>query len=235
MIPDSIYQISEYAFATCTDLQTITLGTGVNYLDDGVFKGCPNIQTINAKAVTAPATSHNAFSNSNTTAVVNVPADSIGYDDTPWRLFTSYKSSGKEAIARIDITTVPDKVNYSLNEELDITGGVLTVTRLNGSTVTVPMTDEMVTSTFDSTVDGVQYLKVTYLGQNDILAAYVLPGRSSMSRRLMSRAPAGRLRLSSTRPSRWSPKSTRLRPRPRLSPGASPTELSAPVLKRMAF
>ena len=62
----------------------------------------------------------------------------------------------------IAVTAAPTKTSYVQNEdELDVSGGVITLTYSDGTTEAVDMTAEMVTG-FDNTVLGEQTLTVTY-------------------------------------------------------------------------
>ena len=65
----------------------------------------------------------------------------------------------------ISITQKPDKLTYlEGKDELDVTGGVITVYYDNDSTSTMVMTPDMITG-FDNSKPGTQTLTVTYLGK----------------------------------------------------------------------
>ena len=65
----------------------------------------------------------------------------------------------------ISITQKPDKLTYlEGKDELDVTGGVITVYYDNDSTSTMVMTPDMITG-FDNSNPGTQTLTVTYLGK----------------------------------------------------------------------
>ena len=42
----SVYQIWSRAFCECTDLKSVTLGEGIEYIDDLAFYNCPNLERI---------------------------------------------------------------------------------------------------------------------------------------------------------------------------------------------
>lgn len=65
----------------------------------------------------------------------------------------------------ISVTQKPDKLTYlEGKDELDLTGGVITVYYDNDSTSTMVMTPDMITG-FDNSKPGTQTLTVTYLGK----------------------------------------------------------------------
>lgn len=65
-------------------------------------------------------------------------------------------------ISSATLTTLP-KVAYELNEQLDVSGGILTITLAQGENKEVPLTSEMV-SGYDPEQTGTQTIQVTYLG-----------------------------------------------------------------------
>ena len=68
-------------------------------------------------------------------------------------------------VSSISVAVLPNTTKYLLNQDdLDVTGGELTVTNYNDTTATIPMTAEMVTG-FDNTTLGKQTLTVTYEGK----------------------------------------------------------------------
>ena len=78
---------------------------------------------------------------------------------------TSYNVEVKDTVTSIAIKTVPTKVDYKYNEELDVTGGEIEITKGSGTT-TIPMTASMVTG-YTKTDLGEQTLTVTYGGKTD--------------------------------------------------------------------
>lgn len=71
---------------------------------------------------------------------------------------------GSAVLESVSVKTLPDKLVYEMNETLDVTGGVLCAVYSDGSSLDIPMTDEMV-SGFDSSQAGRQTLTVTYDGK----------------------------------------------------------------------
>ena len=105
-------------------------------------------------------------------------ADLQGTSDH-YPLIGDFKLTAMPQITGIEVTA-PEKVEYvEGREELDLSGGKVTVTYDNGSSEEVDLTAEMVDG-FDNTVVGSQTLTVTYNGFTDTfdvtIIAYVLIG-----------------------------------------------------------
>ena len=67
-------------------------------------------------------------------------------------------------ITGISLKTAPTKVEYEINEQLDVTGGVITVNKASGATEDVNITKEMVTGFDSSAASEGLTLTVTYEG-----------------------------------------------------------------------
>ena len=80
---------------------------------------------------------------------------------------TNYNVSVVDEVTSVVLSTTP-KTNYKYGDSLDVSTGVLTVTRSSG-VVNIPMTSNMVTeldgTPFDGTNLGTRNLKITYGGQ----------------------------------------------------------------------
>ncbi len=74
---------------------------------------------------------------------------------------TTYTVNIGKALQSIAMAVMPDKVNYDVNEALDVTGGKITLTYDDGTAAQIDMTADMV-SGFDSSKGGPQILTVTY-------------------------------------------------------------------------
>lgn len=89
---------------------------------------------------------------------------SEGWIALPYVTFEGVKSPD-QTVQSIEITQKPDKLSYVHKvDALDITGGKLLITYMDGSTSTLDITPEMV-SGFDNTNVGTNTLTVTYEGQ----------------------------------------------------------------------
>ncbi len=71
-------------------------------------------------------------------------------------------------VEKIAVTTLPTKTEYLLNETFSVEGGILTVTYDNGTTATVPLTDEKVTIATEPKMSAVgkKTITVRYGGKN---------------------------------------------------------------------
>ena len=75
----------------------------------------------------------------------------------------------------IAVTTLPTKLSYlEATEELDVSGGKLTLSYSDGTTEVVELTKQMV-SGFDNTVFGKQTLRVTYEGKTTTFTVEIVP------------------------------------------------------------
>ena len=85
----------------------------------------------------------------------------------------------------IDVTTRPAKTQYVVDEALDVSGGVITVTYSDETTQTVAMTAEMV-SGYNNAVACTQTLTVTYAEQTACFDIVVVPASSTESTPFLS-------------------------------------------------
>ena len=76
---------------------------------------------------------------------------------------TTYKVNVKDTVTAVTLKVTPSKTNYKYNEELDVTGGKLEITKGSGKT-TIDLEASMV-SGYDKTKLGDQTLTITYGGQ----------------------------------------------------------------------
>lgn len=88
-----------------------------------------------------------------------------GNSDYPYPELQGVTMRYERTLTSISVSKLPTKTEYIQNEEnLDVTGGVITLTYNDGTTSTVAMTADMVTG-FNSSVPGEQALTVTYGGK----------------------------------------------------------------------
>ena len=76
---------------------------------------------------------------------------------------TTYKVNVKDTVTAVTLKVTPSKTNYKYNEELDVTGGRIEITKGSGKT-TIDLEASMV-SGYDKTKLGDQTLTITYGGQ----------------------------------------------------------------------
>lgn len=79
-------------------------------------------------------------------------------------LTATFEVTVVDYITGISLKTAPTKVEYEINEQLDVTGGVITVNKASGATEDVNITKEMVTGFNSSAASEGLTLTVTYEG-----------------------------------------------------------------------
>ena len=62
-LPNSVTKINKYSFKACTNLHTLTAGTGLETVENYIFSGCDNVRNIYFMCATPPATTGELFSN----------------------------------------------------------------------------------------------------------------------------------------------------------------------------
>ena len=81
IIGDSIENIPESGFLACTSLSSVTIGSGVTYVESRAFKDCEQLKQINSDAIIAPSKGLNVFEGVATGGTLNYPA---GSDYSSW-------------------------------------------------------------------------------------------------------------------------------------------------------
>lgn len=87
---------------------------------------------------------------------------SVSIADDTYTLSKTYKASVHNNVSGVTLKSAPSKLSYKYNEDLDLTGAVIEVTREDGSKENVNVTAAMVTG-FNKTLIGEQTLTVSYL------------------------------------------------------------------------
>ena len=77
---------------------------------------------------------------------------------------TDYNVNVKDEVSAVVLKTAP-KTEYKYGESFDITGGVITVTRPSGN-IDIPLTEDMITTTFNPQQLGEQVINISYGGFN---------------------------------------------------------------------
>lgn len=107
-------------------------------------------------------------------ALYSFDSEILGFDN-----FVEGKNS---SIKNVTLKTLPSKVNYIHNEDIDLTGGELTVELKDGSTKTVSMTDPEVTLVSSKNADKTkQEVQITYYGRQIKFTIYVSDPTESLS------------------------------------------------------
>ena len=85
-------------------------------------------------------------------------------------------------VKSITIKKLPNKTTYKTGEELDLKGGIIEVTYLDGTKEEIPMTDSKVTvNGYNTFEEGVQQLTLRYEGKETTLTVKVEKGENSSS------------------------------------------------------
>lgn len=82
-----------------------------------------------------------------------------------------------KTLTSIEVSTLPTKLTYGINEALSVEGGKVTLTADDGTSEVIDLTAEMVTG-FDSTVEGTLTLTVTYGGKTATYEIRISPAVS---------------------------------------------------------
>ena len=91
-IPNNVKAIGSSAFQDCSDLTSITIGSGITYIEQGAFSECPELTDVYCMAENVPYTSSDAFEGSYIEyATLHVPKGcSAAYKAVaPWKNFKS--------------------------------------------------------------------------------------------------------------------------------------------------
>ena len=87
--------------------------------------------------------------------------------------YVTYDLSAAQVVSGIQVWQKPNKTAYFQGEALDVAGGVLLVSYTNGNSVSLSITDNMV-SGYDSSKVGTVQVKVTYSGKTATFPVTVL-------------------------------------------------------------
>ena len=193
-IPDSVTTLNSGVFSDCKKLQSIVLPKGINKINDWMFTGCDSLEELTIPntvteigsgsfafcknlTITVPNSvtkiSESAFGGGNWQEVKNVKCNRDSY---------VYEYISKKGInftlldlRSISITKPITKTNYVQGfENLDLTGGELTLTYNDNSTEIIRMTVPGVkTSGFDNSSTGTKVVTVSYGGKTTTLSVTV--------------------------------------------------------------
>ncbi len=113
-IPNSVTSIGGSAFYNCSGLTSLTIPNSVTTIGNHAFYGCSGLSNIENVNPVPPSISSSSFSGLYDSAIVTVPAGSIGqYVSSNWVLFKYLRQKGSDA--PIEIGTANDgTLNYYL-------------------------------------------------------------------------------------------------------------------------
>lgn len=140
--------INNVAFANCKNLKTIKIPEGIS-IDQTAFQGCQSIETV---YYTGSEVSYNSME------FLSTPNSSVGgataYYNQP---ATPYPTG-------ISIGSMPEKTEYEVGEELDLTGFALALEMTDGTTQSFDDLSKMYVHNFYSSEKGSRYIKIKYYG-----------------------------------------------------------------------
>lgn len=138
--------IQEGVFHGCTELKTLRIPDGIS-INSNAFDMCENIETVYYTGSEESYAAMEFLSNSNT---------NINWADT------YYNQPATPYPVSISIGSMPEKTEYEIGEELDLTGFELAVEMSDGTTQTLNDLSKMYIHGFDS----------SYLGEGKIIVEY---------------------------------------------------------------
>ena len=185
-IPSSVTSIGDLAFYYCTSLTSIEIPSSVTSIGDWAFRDCKSLTSIKIPSSVTSIGKY-AFYNCKSLTSIEIPSSVTNIGTGAFRdckKLTIYCESNSVAhqyaidnnisyklvertLEAITVKTKPTKTTYIEGENLDLTGGVLTLTYNNNTIGTVSMTDSKVTTSgFDSTTAGTKTITVSYGGKS---------------------------------------------------------------------
>ena len=100
-VPDAVTEIQDQAFSTCDNLETVTLGTGVEKLGNKTFEKAPNVKRVTVNATVPPTCGSILFEDavySNAALYVPTAAVDTYKSATIWSNFTNISAAGTSGI-----------------------------------------------------------------------------------------------------------------------------------------
>lgn len=187
---DGIEYVGDYAFSSCKSLESIELKSGIKSIGKGAFRDCINIDSVEIPESAISVNEYAFYRCKNLTSVV-IPhtveemGKSVflyGNDDL---IIKGYYSSAAEEyaianninfesfpITSMKIAELPDRVCYSVGEELDPAGIMLEVEYDDGYTALVNGEDaEFSYYPFERT--GTKKVRMSFMGYSDSFNVYV--------------------------------------------------------------
>ena len=91
VIPNSLTEVGSWAFSNCPGFTGLTIGSGVETIEEYAFRGCTGLSAITSLAQTPPSMLPNAFMIVDHSIPVTVPCGSLSAysDDQAWSTFTN--------------------------------------------------------------------------------------------------------------------------------------------------
>ena len=182
VLPDSITELGANTFYNCSSLKNITLSlnikkipntcfascgfetftipdnSAIEELGNVIFQGCPNLKTVyigeNVKTIGS-----GGFYGANSLTSIRINQKENAISGAPWASSTATVEWLVKPI-RIEITSLPNKLEYLKGTTLDTTGLVVSTVWTDGSKEV--LADGYTVSDLDSTETGEKTITVTY-------------------------------------------------------------------------
>ena len=207
-IPDSVQEIGNSAFENCTKLSEVRLSDNLMDLCDNLFSNCISLKNINIPTKIGSLDSISFYGCINLKSIILprnvyrintccfegcVNLNDIYYsgskndweciaitdDDNILKNITVHYNYGKEIVS-ISIDTLPNKLSYRIDEDIDISGGSIKVIYYDETTEIIDMTLSMI-SGYNSEVVGKQTILISYEGKTTSFEITVRPAKEVTS------------------------------------------------------
>lgn len=191
VIPENVTEIGRLAFARCSRLTSVTIPKSVTFINATAFYNCSSLSHVaytgtqaqwNAAYMNWRIDSATRHYETTFVDVDNCVESGVYCPVCEEYIIRTAKDGGKHSytdvydlscgvcdfsrtLTGISLSALPEKQGYFLFEELDVSGGMITVTYDDGSTGEIAMSSDMVAG-FKPAAIGVQELTVSYNGFN---------------------------------------------------------------------
>ncbi len=170
-IPSSVTSIDNYAFHSCSISPDIIIPSNVTSIGDFVFFNAKRLTDITIPS-SVISIGREIYTNKKN-FIIHCYADSTAH---VYAKNESIKYDLIDGVSNISIKTNPTKTNYIKGyENLDLSGGELTVNYTDSSTLTISMTaNGVTTSGFSNETTGIKTVTVSYGGKSTVFTVTVV-------------------------------------------------------------
>lgn len=126
VIPNSVTEIGNRAFAGCDKLRTVEIGRGITSIQEYAFSTCVAIYSMSIDAVIPPIVEYNAFASVSRTTQIKVPCNAVAayQASTYWNEFTNYVGSPYSLSIKVNDNSMGLAVIIKQNSCTDVTAQV---------------------------------------------------------------------------------------------------------------
>ena len=155
--PATLQNVGTRAFDTCLGLEHVYFPSSLASISNGAFRLCANLRAAYFTG-NAPECGSNAFMYTSVAFTIYHLADTTGWDNEVWNSYIV------DTLELFSIKTYPTKMNYYVNEELDLTG--LELLKLNPNGTFEEITSGYTVQCDDMSTPGEKTVTVTYNGDS---------------------------------------------------------------------